>query len=100
MQISVSNFAKEDLIDIWLYGHDVWGEDLADMYLDDLYAAISSLTFSPYRYPEQSGENTVSFRLMPIRSHLIAYEVLETEIFILRVLHKSMEKNTQISGNT
>jgi plasmid stabilization system protein ParE len=51
MQITISNLAKEDLIDIWLYGHKVWGESLADRYLDDLYGAISSLSSSPFRNP-------------------------------------------------
>ena len=91
MRITISNLAKEDLIDIWLYGYKVWGEPSADQYLDDLYGAISSLSSSPFRYPEYEDENVEPFRLMPIKNHLVAYEVSGSNIFIVRVLHESMD---------
>ena len=43
MHITISNLAKEDLIDIWLYGHKVWGESLADRYLDGLYDRMRAI---------------------------------------------------------
>lgn len=100
MQVTVSELANEDLIGIWLYGYEVWGNTLADEYLDDLYDAISSLPSNPYRYPEYQGVSIDSFRLMPMKSHLIAYEILETEILILRVLHKNMDTDTKMSGRS
>ena len=88
---------KEDLIDIWLYGHKVWGESLADRYLDGLYDAISLLSSNPYRYPEYQDKNVAPFRLMPIKNHLIAYEVSGSNIFIVRVLHESMDTVSRMS---
>lgn len=97
MQITISNLAKEDLIDIWLYGHKVWGQSKADRYLDDLYGAISSLSSSPFRYPEYKDENVAPFRLMPIKNHLVAYEVSGSNIFIVRILHESMDTVSRLS---
>ncbi|WP_287151735.1 type II toxin-antitoxin system RelE/ParE family toxin [Alteromonas sp.] len=97
MHITISNLAKEDLIDIWLYGHKVWGESLADRYLDGLYDAISLLSSNPYRYPEYQDKNVAPFRLMPIKNHLVAYEVSGSNIFIVRVLHESMDTVSRMS---
>ncbi|QDG34420.1 type II toxin-antitoxin system RelE/ParE family toxin [Alteromonas mediterranea] len=97
MRITISNLAKEDLIDIWLYGYKVWGEPSADQYLDDLYGAISLLSSNPYRYPEYQDKNVAPFRLMPIKNHLVAYEVSGSNIFIVRVLHESMDTISRLS---
>jgi toxin ParE1/3/4 len=83
------------LINIWLYGKEVWGASNADSYLDELDSAIRSLSTHSTRYPEYS-EVQPSFRLMPFRSHLIAYEVLDDEVIILRVLHKNMDTGTKV----
>jgi len=39
--------AKQDLIDIWLYTFEQWGEAQADTYLDDLEAALLLLAEQP-----------------------------------------------------
>lgn len=95
MQISITERANDDLIDIWLYGYEIWGESNVNFYLDELDNAIQSLTSNTARYPEYLNA-TPPFRLMPFRSHLIAYEVVDDILIILRVLHKNMDTNSKI----
>lgn len=95
MQIQVTELANEDLIDIWLYGYETWGERLADDYLFELDINIQTLLHNPQRYPENTNI-TPPFRLMPFRSHLIIYEIKNTTILILRVLQKSMDTGSQV----
>ena len=39
--------AEQDLVGIWLYTFNEWGEQQADQYLDDLNAAITLLADQP-----------------------------------------------------
>ena len=98
MQINLSKLASEDLIDIWLYGNEEWGASRADLYLDELDTAMRSLCSNSTRYPEYP-ETKPTCRLMPFRSHLIAYEIAENEVLILRVLHKNMDTSAKIYTN-
>jgi toxin ParE1/3/4 len=98
VQINLSKLASEDLIDIWLYGNEEWGASRADLYLDELDVAMRSLCSNSARYPEYS-ETKPTFRLMLFRSHLIAYEIAENEVLILRVLHKNMDTSAKIYTN-
>jgi toxin ParE1/3/4 len=98
VQINLSKLASEDLIDIWLYGNEEWGASSADLYLDELDIAMRSLCSNSARYPEYA-EAKPSFRLMPFRSHLIAYEIAENEALILRVLYKNMDTSAQVYTN-
>lgn len=96
MQIKLTKSARNDLIDIWLYGCELWGETNADSYLDEINDAVESLATNSLRY-SQHPNSSPSFRLMPIRNHMIAYEVEEHLLVILRVLHKNMDTEFQIS---
>lgn len=39
--------ARQDLIDIWRYTEETWGERQADIYLDELDAGIRQLLNNP-----------------------------------------------------
>ena len=95
MKIQVTELANEDLINIWLYGNENWGERLADDYLFELDSNMQTLRQNPQRYPEHKGV-TPPFRLMPFRSHLVIYEIQNTSINILRVLQKNMDTESHI----
>jgi toxin ParE1/3/4 len=95
VQVQITELATEDLIDIWLYGNETWGDRNADDYLNELDKAVKSLIINPHRYPE-NPDATPTFRLMPFRSHLIIYEVNEKFIVILRVLQKAMDTESKL----
>lgn len=96
MQIQVTESAYNDLLEIWRYGYEKWGDTAADQYLDYINHAVESLISNPIRYPLYASVNE-NFRLMPIKNHLIAYEVSNDAIIVLRVLHKNMDTEAHLS---
>ena len=89
MKISFSALAKEDLIDIWLYGEDVWGAPVADSYLDSIDTFFKSLSKASEQYALRS-EFQPPVRIAPFKKQLIVYIETKTAIKIIRVLHESM----------
>ena len=81
--------AKEDLLDIWLYTQETWGEAQADRYQDDLHGCC-----------EQIAAGTVHAKPVPtidgVKSHhcrhhyLFFVEQRET-IVVIAVLHERMD---------
>ncbi len=45
--IHIHGLAESDLIDIWRYSFDEWGEVQADKYLDELDSGIKRLAENP-----------------------------------------------------
>lgn len=95
MNVKLSKLAKEDLIDIWLYGENNWGAVSADRYLDSLDVFLRSLIHFPEKFPLRQ-EFKPSVRLAPFKSHLVVYIHTEKYIQIVRVLHQSMDMPNQI----
>lgn len=89
LRIRKSALAKEDLIDIWLYGFDNLGEAQADFYLDQLEVKINSLGEHPkkYRLREQYSP---PIRVCPHQSHHIIYTIENDAVYIVRVLGGDM----------
>ena len=46
-KVTKTQLAENDLIDIWLYSFNEWGESLADDYLDKLNVGMNSLLANP-----------------------------------------------------
>ncbi len=84
-----TKLAEEDLIAIWMYTYQEWGERQADLYLDDLNEAFMRIV----RFPEIARERTElspPARIHPHKHHLVVYTFDESNITIIRVLHESM----------
>ena len=86
---------ERDLIEIWLYTFDEWGEKQADKYLDDLDAAIKLLAEQPLICRERT-ELDPPVRIHRAGHHLIVYMVLDDGISIVRVLHESMDVDSHL----
>lgn len=89
--------AEQDLIDIWVYTFNKWGEAQANEYLDELDETIRLIAEQPLLCRERH-EFDPPVRIHHHAHHLIVYLVLEKGIRIVRVLHESMEIDTQIEG--
>lgn len=81
--------AKEDLIDIWLYTREVWGEAQADRYQDDLHGCC-----------ERIASGTVHTKSVPtierVKSHHCHHHYLffvehRESIIVVAVLHERMD---------
>lgn len=82
--------AESDLIDIWLYSFDKWGEAQANRYLEALDVQMTKLlTHSLLGRSRDSLRQ--GYRSIQIERHLVFYRVFEVEVEIVRVLHVSME---------
>ena len=82
--------ARRDLIDIWFYTAERWGEQQADDYLYRLDAAIQHLAHHPFL-----GEDYIDvlkgYRRHSAGMHRIFYRVSRHRIEIVRVLHARMD---------
>ena len=85
----------QDLVEIWLYTFDEWGEIQADRYLDELDKATHLLAAQPLQCHSR-GEFNPAVRIHHHAHHLIVYLVMEDGINIVRVLHERMDVDSQL----
>ncbi len=86
MKWRLSGPANRDIIQIYAQGVERFGFAQAEKYMDDLDAAFDRLA----SYPEAGRlrhEVSPAMRVVPFRSHLIFYDVADSELLILRVRH-------------
>ena len=94
-KVSLRVLAEQDLINIWLYSFHTWGEAQADLYFDRLSNAIELLQRTPLMGAERH-EFTPPVRIHHHASHLIIYVIDEAGIDVIRVLHASMDVDSQL----
>jgi len=87
--------AKQDLIDIWLYTANRWGETQADKYLDGLENSLQLLAEQPLICRERA-EFDPPVRIYHHEHHIIVYLVIESGVNVIRFLHKSMDVGQQL----
>ena len=78
--------ADEDLIAIFLQGHDLFGLNQANRYLDDLGALFQRLA----RWPASAlarPDLGPGVRACPHKAHVVIYEEASEGILVLRVRH-------------
>ena len=85
----------QDLVDIWLYTFDEWGEKQADKYLDDLDTAIKLLAEQPL-ISRKRTELDPPVRIHHHGHHLVVYLALGDGISVVRVLHESMDVDSHL----
>jgi len=88
--LSVTPKAESDLIGIWVCTCEEWGVDQADKYLDQLETGMQQLINHP-----SLGANYAhvlsGYRRLQVEHHAVFYQVLESEMLIVRVLHEDMD---------
>ena len=82
--------AESDLIAIWVYSFETWGEAQADQYLAALEKGIQQLVESPGsgKPRDELREGYWSQRL---EHHVVFYTFTDAELRIRRVLHEVMD---------
>jgi len=87
--------AKADLVGIWIYSFDQWGEAQADRYLGALEHGIGKLIDSPEngRLREELRKGYWSVH---IEHHVVFYSFTDAELRVRRVLHESMDLGRHI----
>ena len=78
--------AEQDIADIWIYGADRWGVDQADRYFDGMVTLFDLLSEQP-EIARLRDEFRPPVRIHSYGAHVVVYEMVETGIAIIRVLH-------------
>jgi len=76
--------ANQDLLEIFQYSLEAFGEAQAAHYVSDVLKRINNLSLFPM-IGVQSKKS--SLRILPEQSHVIVYEVYPKHLAILRVLY-------------
>lgn len=90
LKLSVTPKAESDLTGIWLYTCEEWGANQSDKYLDQLEDGMKQLL----RHPLLGADYAHVFpgyRRLQVEHHAVFYQVLESEVLIVRVLHQDMD---------
>ncbi|MBS0457688.1 MAG: type II toxin-antitoxin system RelE/ParE family toxin [Proteobacteria bacterium] len=91
--------AALDLRRIHVRSRSEWGEDVADRYLADLYAAMAAAAANPETGRLRQRRST-PFLLVPARQHFVVYDVLPHGIAVLTVQHQVRDIETLIAELT
>ena len=87
--------AETDLIEIWLYSYEKWGEAQAERYFDELERAIQQLGRNP-ELGQRCDHIREGFRLLRVNRHVVYYVVAPRFVRIVRVLHERMEPSRNL----
>ena len=87
--------AKSDLIEIWNYTVETWGERQAERYLQDIEDMLTQLSVNPGlgRYRPEICSGYYSF---PVRKHVIFYMNSGRYIDIIGILHGKMDTDKNL----
>lgn len=87
--------AEKDLESIWQYTAKNWGANQADYYIDGLVDIFKLLSENPLTCCERN-EFTPSVYIHHHAHHLIVFILSKAGIDIVRVLHESMDIDSQL----
>jgi toxin ParE1/3/4 len=86
----VSNAAKSDIKKIGHYTQERWGKEQRRIYLKDMQKKFIQLSDNPHMVALNKSFNP-PVRLCPFGKNLIVYLIDNEEIYIVRILHGSMD---------
>lgn len=95
---ALTHKAKADLHSIAIFTMERWGVKQRNLYIKQLDEAFHLLARSP-ELGKSCDEIMPSYRKFPQGSHIVFYKVgRSSKIEVVRILHKSMDVDTQIHG--
>jgi len=88
----LSERAKEDLLGIYLYTLETWGEDQLPTYQNLMEAAMQRIARNPFT-PGSKALDEISQGCRTFRwgKHTLIYRVQSSQVAIARILHESMD---------
>lgn len=94
----LSRIADEDLLSIFRYTFETWGEDQLRIYLGLLEAARDAIAENLYIPGSKSREDLATgCRVFRAGKHYFVYRIKDAHIEIARILHESMDFDTQVN---
>jgi len=97
-ELRLTTLARKDLVHILSYTEKTWGIQQANQYEIILHKALDTIRTHPQigRILVDLDDDTLCFNA---GRHLIFYTTEETTIFILRILHDTMDYTTFFKNN-
>jgi toxin ParE1/3/4 len=92
----LSTKAKSDLVEIARYTEEHWGIDQRNRYLTLLDSCFRQLADAPLKGRDCS-DIRAGYRKFSIGRHTIYYRQQGENIFVVRVLHSSMDAATRLA---
>lgn len=77
-----------------------WGDDVADRYLADLYAAMGDAAANPEKSHLLRQHRSAPFLMIPARQHFVIYDLVPQGIAVLTVQHQVHDIETLIADLT
>ena len=94
---ALTHKAKADLYAIALFTEKTWGREQRNLYIKQLDEAFHMLADNPL-VGKACDEIKTGYKKFPQGSHIIFYKAgSQTSIEIIRILHKHMDVDTQLS---
>lgn len=93
----VSKAARADLKNIAAYTQKTWGASQRRKYLKGLDKTFHFLSDNPFS-GNQCDYIIKGLRKHLYESHIIFYEISQSSVFIVRVLHKSMDVESKFEN--
>jgi len=94
-EVLVSPRARQDLIDIWVYTFENWGEIQADRYLCELEGGLRQLAEAP-----DGGQARDVIRAgywsIHLGRHVAFYTFTDSTVKVRRVLHDQMDMDRHL----
>lgn len=90
LKLSITPKAESDLTGIWLSTCEEWGVEQADKYLDELETSMKQFLSHPLLGADYTHVLT-GYRRLQVEHHAVFYQVLESEVLFVRVLHEDMD---------
>ncbi|NBC34604.1 MAG: type II toxin-antitoxin system RelE/ParE family toxin [Alphaproteobacteria bacterium] len=87
--------ARSDLKEIWRYSNKHWGLATADAYIQALDQAFGVISQNS-EIGRSLGDIAPSYRKYVARSHFIVYRLVNSEIQVIRILHRRMDIESHI----
>jgi len=98
MKYLISQFAGQDLENIWLYTFENWSREQADRYFELIMNEIEYISNNPDSGSDFSSVRKGYFRSR-IKSHFIFYRLSKNKnlVEIIRILHQRMDIETRLN---
>lgn len=97
-EYQLSKPAKDDLLGIFLYTLETWGEEQVPVYLNLVETAFQQITENPMTSGSKNREDIATgCRIFRSGKHIIFYRMNGEHIEIARILHESMDFTQHVS---
>lgn len=90
LEVHKSHLAEKDLIGIWRYSFENWGEAQADFYLDQIDGVLKKVADNPEIGTDASAIKQ-GYKKIKSGKHVIFYKFNDEVLDVIRVLHQRMD---------